>query len=50
MGLTKAIEALYPVAAMLPPVSRFYLEPQSRDDAELLERLAAVTADMTMLA
>jgi phospholipase/carboxylesterase len=46
MGLTtKAIEALYPVAAMLPPVSRFYLEPQSRDDAELLERLAAVTAD-----
>ena len=41
MGLTtKAIEALYPVAAMLPPVSRFYLEPQSRDSAELLERLA----------
>ena len=46
MGLTtKATEALYPVAAMLPPVSRFYLEPQSRDNVELLDRLAAVNAD-----
>lgn len=46
MGLTtKAIEALYPVAAMLPPVSRFYLEPQSRDNAELLARLGAADAD-----
>ena len=45
MGLTtKAIEALYPVAAMLPPVSRFYLEPDYRDNPELLERLAAVDA------
>jgi len=39
---TKAIEALYPVAAMLPPVSRFYLEPDQRDNTELLKRLAAV--------
>ena len=46
MGLTtKATGALYPVAAMLPPVSRFFLEPQSRDNVELLDRLAAVNAD-----
>ena len=45
MGLTtKAIEALYPVAAMLPPVSRFYLEPDQRDNTALLERLAGANA------
>ena len=46
MGLTtKAIEALYPVAAMLPPVSRFYLEPEQRDNGDLIQRLAAAAAD-----
>ncbi len=37
---TRALEALYPVAAMLGPVSRFFVEPQRRDDASLLKRLA----------
>jgi len=36
---TQAMEALYPVAAMLPPVSRFYLEPDRRDDEELVQKL-----------
>ncbi len=39
-----AQEALYPVAAVLPSVSRFFLEPGRRDDQELLERLAAGAA------
>ena len=38
---TRAQEALWPVAALLPQVSRFFLPPQRRDDAELLARLAA---------
>ena len=42
---TQAMEALYPVAAMLPPVSRFYLEPGLRDDEALLKKLEA--ADTT---
>ncbi len=42
---TRAMEALYPVAAMLPPVSRFFLEPGARDDAALLAKLA--NADVT---
>lgn len=37
---TKAQEALYPVASMLPPVSRFYIEPALRDDTALNEKLA----------
>ena len=37
---TRAQEALYPVASMLPPVSRFYIEPALRDDAALNEKLA----------
>ena len=40
-GLPRAQEALYPLAAGLAPVSRFFLEPGKRDDAELLARLAA---------
>ena len=40
---TRAQEALWPVAALLPQVSRFFLPPQRRDDAELLARLAAAT-------
>jgi phospholipase/carboxylesterase len=35
----RAQEALYPLAAGLPPVSRFFLEPGSRDDAALQRRI-----------
>ncbi len=36
----RAQEALYPLAARLPPVSQFFLDPALRDDAGLLARLA----------
>ena len=36
----RAQEALYPLAANLPPVSRFFLEPGSRGDTALQQRLA----------
>lgn len=36
----RAQEALYPLAAKLPPVSEFFLDPTSREDAGLLARLA----------
>ena len=40
MGLaTKAYAAAYPLAFMLPPVNRFYLEPSVREDAELQQKL-----------
>ena len=35
-----ALEYLYPLAPMLPPVSKFFLEPSARGDEERLERLA----------
>jgi phospholipase/carboxylesterase len=35
----RAIEALYPLAAALPSVSRFFIEPARRDDATLLSRI-----------
>ena len=38
------MEALYPLAGVLPSVSRFYLEPERRDDQALLDRLAAGAA------
>jgi phospholipase/carboxylesterase len=38
--LPRALEALYPLAGALPAVSRFFLEPSRRDDADLLGRLA----------
>lgn len=38
--LPRAMEAIYPLAAGLPPVSRFFLDPARRDDAELAQRLA----------
>jgi phospholipase/carboxylesterase len=38
--LPKAQEALYPLAHNLAPVSRFFLDPAVRDDADLLRRLA----------
>ena len=37
---TRAVEAMYPIALMLPPVSRFYIEAGLRDDEALRERLA----------
>ena len=36
---TQAYAAAYPLAAMLPPVSRFYLEPDVRDDSALQQKL-----------
>ncbi|MES1990336.1 MAG: phospholipase [Pseudomonadota bacterium] len=39
--ISRASEALYPVAAMLPPVSPFFLEPKARGDKALIQRLAA---------
>ena len=36
----RAQEALYPLAAKLPPVSQFFVEPSLREDAALLARLA----------
>jgi phospholipase/carboxylesterase len=36
---SRAIEALYPVASVLPTVSQYFLEPAARGDAALLERL-----------
>lgn len=38
--LPRALEALYPLAHGLPPVSRFFLDPDRRGDAELVRRLA----------
>ncbi len=37
----RAQEALYPLAARLPPVSGFFIDPALRDDPGLLARLAA---------
>ncbi len=41
---TNALEAMYPLSMMLPPVSRFFLNPEQRDDAELINKLAAADA------
>ncbi len=38
--LPRAQAALYPLAAGLPPVSRYFLEPARRDDAQRLAALA----------
>ncbi len=40
----RASEALYPLATSLPSVSRFFLEPDRRDDQALLDRLSAGAA------
>jgi phospholipase/carboxylesterase len=37
----RAQEALYPLAARLPPVSSFFVDPALREDADLAARLAA---------
>jgi phospholipase/carboxylesterase len=39
--LPRAQEALYPLAAGLPPVSRYFISPGRRDDGDLVGRLAA---------
>ncbi len=41
---TKATEAIYPIAAMLPPVNRFFLNPEQRDDEALINRIAQADA------
>ena len=41
---TRAVEALYPLTFMLPPVSRFFLEPERRQDDALVRRLADADA------
>ena len=38
---TRAVEALYPVSFMLPPVSRFFLTERHRTDAQLQAKIAA---------
>jgi phospholipase/carboxylesterase len=46
LGLwSTAVEALYPVALMLPPVNRFFLEPGYRDDEALQARLLQAAGD-----
>ena len=39
MGLATDYAAAYPLAAMLPPVNRFYLEADVREDEELQRKL-----------
>lgn len=41
---TRAVESLYPIAHALTPVSRFFLDPDARDDEALVERLANADA------
>lgn len=41
---TRAVEALYPLSSMLPPVSRFYLSDDYRGDTALQAKLAAADA------
>jgi len=43
----RAQEAIYPLTATLPPVSRFFLDPATREDESLLERLAAAPGEDT---
>jgi phospholipase/carboxylesterase len=43
----RAQEALYPLAARLPPVSSFFVDPSLREDAGLMARLAAPAQDNT---
>ena len=41
---TRAVEALYPVTAMLPPVSRYFTHETYRDDEALAAKLAGADA------
>src|SRR5712671_7146207 len=44
---SRAQEALYPLAARLPPVSDFFVDPRLREDAGLKARLAAPAKEDT---
>jgi phospholipase/carboxylesterase len=41
---TRAVEALYPLTFMLPPVSRFFLDADRRGDDALVQRIADADA------
>ena len=41
---TKATESIYPLATVLPPVSRFFLHPEQREDEVLMARIAGADA------
>ena len=43
----RAQEALYALSAKLPPVSEFFVDPDLREDADLMARLAAPANDDT---
>jgi phospholipase/carboxylesterase len=43
--LPRAQEALYPLAAALPPVSRYFLDPAVRGDTDLVRRFSQAPAD-----
>jgi len=43
----RALEALYPLALRLPPVSAFFVDPALREDEDLLARLAKPADDNT---
>ena len=43
----RAQEALYPLAARFPPVSSFFLDPASREDADLQARVAEPAKENT---
>ncbi|MBR0696555.1 dienelactone hydrolase family protein [Bradyrhizobium lablabi] len=43
----RAQEALYPLAAQLPPVSSFFIAPELREDSDLLAKLAGPANDNT---
>jgi len=45
--LPRAQEALYPLAATLPPVSSFFVDPDLREDAGLEQRLAKPASENT---
>src|SRR5580693_6965784 len=45
----RAQEALYPLAAQLPPVNQFFLDPSLREDADLLARLAGAQENTGIL-
>ncbi len=48
---SRAQEALYPLAKVLPAISRFFVDPAMRDDAELQDKIAkAATRDDTGIA
>jgi phospholipase/carboxylesterase len=42
-----ALEAIYPLAGILPPVNRFFLDPDSRNDGALQERFIGRLVDNT---